>query len=291
MLEPDVLARIARLELVATQAVEGFLSGLHPSPFHGSSVEYADHRPYSLGDEIRTIDWKLLAKTDKYYVKLFEDQTNLRATILLDASKSMGFGSGDMSKLEYGGFLAAALAYLMLCQNDAVGLVLFDQRIRHYLPARAAPSHFKLMTDVLEKLSPASETRVGPVLHELASRLKQRGMIILISDLLDDPARITDGLSHFRYKKHEIIVFHVMDPAELAFPYERLTRFKDAEGTAQIVANPASIRKKYLKRLEAFLTRVKGSCFEQAIGYELASTDTPYDQMLSAFLEKRSKRR
>lgn len=289
-IDPKGLARIMRLELVARQAVEGFLAGRHPSPYHGSSVEYADHRPYSMGDELRALDWKLLAKTDKYYVKLFEDQTNLRCTILVDCSRSMAFASdGRMTKLRYASHLAAALGYLMLRQNDAVGLALFDNRLRHYLPARSTASHFRLMVDLLDAAQGRSESRMAPVMHELASRLKRRGLIIIVSDLLDDPAGLFDALGHFRYRKHEIIVFHVMDPNELTFPYERLTRFKDMEGTSMIVANPGAVRRRYMERLEAFMNTVKGGCLERDVTYELATTDTPWDKMLGAYLDRRSR--
>ena len=290
LLEPKALARIARMELVARQAVEGFLAGKHPSPYHGSSVEYADHRPYTLGDEIRTIDWKLLAKTDKYYVKLFEEQTNLRCTILLDTSKSMGFsGNGAMTKLEYGSYLAAALSYLMLRQNDAVGLATFDSELRHYLPARATASHFRRMIEVMQGLKARSGTRIGRVLHPLAGRLRRRGLVVAVTDLLDDPTETINALGHFRYRHHEVIVFHIIDEAELTFPYERLTRFKDAEGTGMVVANPRVMRKRYLKRFNAFLEQMKHSCSERGISYELAQTSRPYDQMLSAYLERRAR--
>ncbi len=289
-IDPKGLAKILRMELVARGVVQGFLSGRHPSPYHGSSVEYADHRPYSMGDELRALDWKLLAKTDKYYVKLFEDQTNLRCTILLDASRSMTFAAENrMTKLTYGTHLAAALGYLMLHQNDAVGLALFDSRLRHYLPARSTPSHFRLIVELLETVRPRLESRMGPVMHELAARLKRRGMVILISDLLDDPETIFDALGHFRYRQHEVLVFHVMDPHELTFPYERLTRFKDMEGTSMIVANPGSIRRRYLERLGAFMSRMKAGCLERGIAYQLATTDTPWDQMLGAYLDRRSR--
>jgi uncharacterized protein (DUF58 family) len=293
LIDAKTVTRISRLELIARQTVEGFLSGLHPSPYHGASVEYLDHRPYTMGDEIRTIDWKLLAKTDKYYIKLFEEQTNLRGTILLDTSGSMGYRSPGAperkTKLAYGVHLTAALAYLMLRQNDAVGLTLFDSAIRHYLPSRTTPNHFRLIIDRLEGAQPGVHTTVGPVLHEIAGRLHRRGMIILISDLLDDPEAIKNGLSHFRHQRHDVIVFHLVDPDELSFPFERLTRFRDMEGTASLVTNPASIQKRYLERMQAFLTQIRKVCFERRISYELLRTDTPYDQALSAFLEKRGR--
>lgn len=289
-IDPKGLAKVLRMELVAREVVQGFLSGRHPSPYHGSSVEYADHRPYSMGDELRALDWKLLAKTDKYYVKLFEDQTNLRCTILLDLSRSMAFAAeGRMTKLVYGAHLAAALGYLMLRQNDAVGLALFDNQLRHYLPARSTASHFHLIVELLEAVQPRLQSRIGTVMHELAARLKRRGMVILVSDLLDDPETLFGALGHFRYRQHEVIVFHVMDPHELTFPYERLTRFKDMEGTSMIVANPGNIRRRYLERLDAFMSQMKAGCLERGIAYELATTDTPWDQMLGAYLDRRSR--
>jgi uncharacterized protein (DUF58 family) len=282
------LGLVARMELVARRAVEGFLSGLHPSPYFGSSVEYADHRPYSLGDELRTIDWKLLAKTDKYYVKLFEEETNTRATIVLDTSRSMSFASeGQMSKLEYGMFLTAALSYLMLHQKDAVGLALFDHGVRQYLPPRATAAHFQNMLGVMEQSSPGTDTRIGPVLSELVSRIPKRGIVIVISDLLDDIRAITDGLAHCKHRRHEVIVFHLMDPAERSFPFEKLTRFKDLEGAGSLVANPRSIKRAYLERLTEYLDQVRRVCLERDIGYELMMTDRRYDEALSAYLMRR----
>jgi len=293
LIDAKTVTRVSRLELIARQTVEGFLSGLHPSPYHGSSVEYLDHRPYTMGDEIHTIDWKLLAKTDKYYIKLFEEQTNLRGTILLDTSASMGYRSpaspDRMTKLSYGAHLTAALAYLLLHQNDAVGLTLFDSAVRHYLPARTTANHFRLIIDRLEAAQPGAHTVMAPVLHEIAGRLRRRGMIILISDLLDDLETVKDGLAHFRHQRHDVIVFHLVDPDELSFPFERLTRFRDTEGTASLVTNPGSIRQRYLDRMQTFLAQVRKICFERNISYELLRTDAPYAQALSAFLEKRGR--
>ena len=322
--DPAALSLVARMELVARQSVEGFLSGRHPSPYFGSSVEYADHRPYTQGDDLRTIDWKLLAKTDKHYVKLFAEQTNLRATIIVDASRSMGFGGVNvtgaqsanpqaagtahdsrlqlsaeqssspraepLTKLEYANFTAAALAYLLLRQNDAVGLAVFDKTILTHIPPRATANHFRVMLDALDLAAAGSDTAIGPVLHELAGRISaagRRGLVILISDLLDDVDAIAGALSHFRHDRHEVIVFHVLDPAELEFPFEKLTRFKDMEGDASIIANPHSVRARDLARLDAYLTAVKRACHERGVGYVLARTDQPYAVMLSAYLEQR----
>ena len=291
-LDPAGLGLVSRMELIARKAVEGFLSGLHPSPYFGSSVEYADHRPYSLGDELRTIDWKLLAKTDKYYVKLFEEETNTRCTIVLDTSRSMSFASeGQMSKLEYGMFLTASLAYLMLHQKDAVGLAMFDSEVRQYIPSRATAAHFHNMLEIMEQTKPGADTQIGPVLSELVSRIPKRGIVVVISDLLDDLQTLTDGLAHCKHQRHELIVFHLMDPAERTFPYEKLTRFKDMEGAGHLVANPRTIRSAYLDRLNDYLDRVRRTCLERDIGYELMTTDRRYDQALSAYLMRRSRLR
>src|SRR5437764_4745206 len=250
---PEGLARVGHMELVARQVVEGFLTGRHRSPYHGFSVEYLDHRQYAPGDEIRTIDWKILARTDKYYVKLFEDETNLRAYILLDCSRSMAFKSGEVSKLQYGSDLAAALSYLMLHQNDAVGLVLFDNEVRQFLPPRARPTQFRRILELLDHDAAREDTDVGAVLHQVAERIHRRGLVIVISDLIDDEAKVANGLQHFRHDHHEVIVFHVLDDAELNFPYDRLTRFKDMEGAGRLTANPKSLRARYLARINTFL--------------------------------------
>ncbi len=287
--DPEGLARLGNRELVARQVVEGFLTGRHRSPYHGFSVEYLDHRSYSPGDDPRAIDWKLLARTDKYHVKLFQDETNLRATILLDCSASMNFKSGALSKLDYAGFLTAALAHLMLRQNDAVGLVLFDREVLASLPPRARPSQFRQILELLDQPQPGHDTDVGAVLHTIAERLKRRGMVIVISDLIDDEARIAGGLQHFRHDQHEVVVFHVMDDAELTFPWDRITRFKDLEGAGRIVTNPNSLRARYLKRLATFLDGIKTACFERGISYNLVDTKQPYDLFLAAYLEKRAR--
>jgi len=287
--DPDGLSRVGNMELVARQVVEGFLTGRHRSPYHGFSVEYLDHRAYTPGDEIRSIDWKILARTDRYFVKLFEDETNLRAYILLDCSRSMAFQSGKLSKLEYGCYLAAALSYLMLHQNDAVGLVTFDTSVRQFLAPRARPTQFRRILEILEPVAGEGDTDVGVILHQVAERIRRRGLVIVISDLIDDEAKIAGGLQHFRHDRHEVVVFQVMDDAELSFPYDRTTRFKDIEGTGRVVANPKSLRPRYLERLQTFLDNIQSACYERGISYNLANTQQPYDQFLAAYLEKRAR--
>jgi uncharacterized protein (DUF58 family) len=287
--DPDGLSKLGNLELVARQVVEGFLTGRHRSPYHGFSVEYLDHRPYVPGDELRSLDWKILARTDKYHVKLFQDETNLRATILLDCSKSMAFQSGKLSKLQWGSYLAAALTHLLLRQNDAVGLVLFDSTVRTYLPPKARPTQFRRVLDLLEPEPAANDTDVGAVLHDVAERVRRRGLVIVISDLIDDVDKVAGGLQHFRHNGHEVIVFHVLDDAELTFPYDRLTRFKDMEGSGRMVANAKTLRTRYLARMQQFLEGVKAACFERDISYLMCNTAEGYDQFLAAYLEKRAR--
>ena len=289
--DPEGLARVGHMELVARQVVEGFLTGRHRSPYHGFSVEYLDHRPYVPGDDLRSIDWKILARTDKYHVKLFEDETNLRAHILLDCSKSMTFqGEGSRSsKLEFGSYLAAALAHLLLRQKDAVGLWMFDTEVRQFVPPRARPTQFRQVLEALDRPPGREDTDVGAVLHDVAERIQRRGLVIVISDLIDDKDKVTHGLQHFRHNKHEVIVFHVLDDAELTFPYDRVTRFKDLEGVGRLVANPKSLRARYLARMQEFLDGLKAACFERDISYHLANTGETYDQFLASFLEKRAR--
>jgi uncharacterized protein (DUF58 family) len=287
--DPDGLSKLGNLELVARQVVEGFLTGRHRSPYHGFSVEYLDHRPYVPGDELRSLDWKILARTDKYHVKLFQDETNLRATILLDCSKSMAFQSGKLSKLQWGSYLAAALTHLLLRQNDAVGLVLFDNAVRTYLPPKARPTQFRRVLDLLEPEPAAHDTDVGAVLHDVAERVRKRGLVVVISDLIDDVDKVASGLQHFRHNGHEVIVFHVLDDAELTFPYDRLTRFKDMEGSGRVVANAKSLRSRYLARMQQFLEGIKAACFERDISYLMCNTAEGYDHFLAAYLEKRAR--
>ncbi|MBC8354901.1 MAG: DUF58 domain-containing protein [Planctomycetes bacterium] len=288
-LDPAGLARVGNMPLVAKQVVEGFLTGRHRSPYHGFSVEFLDHRAYTPGDDLRGMDWKIVARTNKYYVKLFEDETNLRAYILLDCSRSMAFNSGEVDKLTYGGQLAAALAYMLLRQNDAVGLVTFDTGIRDFIPAKAHPSQFRRIVSSLDGMEPGGETDVGVVLHDVAERIKRRSLVIVISDMLDDESRLADGLQHFRHNRHEVLALQVMDPAELDFPFTRMTRFKDIEGTSRMIANPKRMRQRYLERMQRFITNIKTKCLERRISYELANTSQPYDRFLAAYLDKRSR--
>ncbi len=229
-LRPDVVSKLSGMEIKARLVVEGFIAGLHKSPYHGFSVEFAEHRQYMPGDPLKNVDWKVYAKTDRFFIKEFEEETNLKAYILLDTSGSMGYSSNGVNKLEYSSYLSAALSYLMLKQRDAVGLVVFDQSIRKYIPPKSAlKSHLHVLLEELDKIEPSFTTNINTALHLMAERIKRRGLIILISDLFDDPNEVINGLKHFRHKKHEVIVFHVLDPKERSFSFPELAIFKDLE--------------------------------------------------------------
>jgi len=238
ILTPDIISRLNNLSLKARFVVEGFIVGLHKSPYHGFSVEFSEHRAYGAGDEIRHVDWKLWGKTDRYFIKQFEEETNLKSYLLIDQSLSMTYKSGNVTKLEYAQILAASLGYLMLKQQDAVGLTLFDDEIRVNIPARSKRSHLNIILSKMQNIKPGPETTIAPVLHKTAEAIKKRGLIILISDLFDDPDEILSGLQHFRYKGHEVVVFHVLDPQELTLDFTQRTRFRDMESGEEIITDP-----------------------------------------------------
>ncbi|HEY1065762.1 MAG TPA: DUF58 domain-containing protein [Pirellulales bacterium] len=288
-LDPGGLKRTARLELVARDAVEGFLAGRHRSPTRGASAAYLDHRAYTPGDDPRSIDWKMYARSDKYYVKMFEDETNLRAFILLDCSRSMSFAKDGPSKFEFGAYLAASLSYLLLRQNDAVGLATLDRDARELVAPLAKPTQFRRILDRLDAVAPNGETSVSESLHVIAERIGRRSLVILISDLLDDEDRFADALQHLRHQRHEVLVFHVLDDAELNFPYDRPAHFAELEGDGRITADPRALRKSYLTHLQTFLQRVQGECEARHVSYSLANTKDPYDLFLAAYLDKRQR--
>ena len=288
--DPLALSKIANLELRARLVVEGYYSGLHKSPFQGFSVEFAEHRQYMPGDDIRHIDWRVYAKSDRYYIKEYEEDTNLRCYLLLDASGSMQFGSRGMTKLEYGCNVVASLTYLMLRQQDAVGLLTFDEEIKRYIPPRSHTRHFKVIIDELQNTKARKETNVAKVLHEFAERIRRRGLIIVISDLFDDPKRILVALQHFRHKKHEVIVFHLMDEEELTFPFQRLVLFEDMETGRRILSDPRAYKKTYQKQLGEYLNTLKQGCLQHNIDYVRITTSTPYDAALTSYLSRRARK-
>jgi len=288
-LDPETISRIENLSLVARLVVEGFIIGLHKSPYHGFSVEFAEHRQYMPGDEIKHIDWKLYGKTDRYYVKQFEEETNLKAHIILDASKSMAFGSDGISKLQYGSYLGAALTYLMLKQQDAVGLTLFDRGIRTIIPPSSRPSYLNIILSQMEGLEAGGETDISSTLHELADRIKRRGLIILISDLLDDPESVITGLKHFRHKKHEVLVFHLLDHQEKDFNFDRQVELTDMESGAVLTTEPRLIQQAYRREITKFVERYRSECLSHHIDYIHLTTNQPFDLALTEYLNKRQK--
>lgn len=288
-LSPQFLSKLSRMEMKARLVVEGFLIGLHRSPYHGFSVEFAEHRQYMPGDPIRDIDWKVYAKTDRYYIKEYEEETNLKAYILLDASASMGYNSNGVSKLEYGSYLAAALGYLMLKQKDAVGLAIFDEGMRSYLPPRSARSHLHDLLKDLVRVKPSRTTQVSSTFHQMAERIKRKGLVVIISDLFSEPEDILMGLKHFRYKKNEVIVFHILDPMEKSFAYQREAIFVDMETKEEVLTQPWQIRGEYQREIRDLVQLYKNHCGESRIEYVSMDTSVPLDYALFAYLQKRKR--
>jgi uncharacterized protein (DUF58 family) len=290
VLDPEILSKLSSLDLVARLVVEGFMTGLHKSPYHGFSVEFAEHRQYMPGDPLKHVDWKLYGKSDRFYVKIFEEETNLRAHLLLDVSASMGYASpGRITKFQYATYLAAALAYLMFMQQDAVGLLTFRDRIEKLIPPRSSRSHLRLLMAELERATPASTTALGSSLEKLAERIKRRGLILLLSDLMDEPESVLRALKHFRYHQHEVVVFHVLDPYEIAFPFRQESGFVDLETGEEILTQPWEIAEEYRSRFEAWSRMYERVCLDNRIEYVRLSTETPYDAALLRYLEKRRK--
>lgn len=289
-LEPEALARVKNLSLVARGVVEGFISGLHASPYKGFSVEFAEHREYVAGDDPRHLDYKMLARTERLYIKQYEEETNMRVQILLDTSGSMDYRhESRITKLQYGCYLTAVLSYLMTRQQDSVGLTTFDTEVRLDMPARSSPRHFNEMMRQLEAIRPGGETDVGEVLHRLANRFKKRCLIVLVSDLYDEPDEVMRALHHFHHRRHEVIVFHVFDKAELEFPFNDTIAFHDLETEERLQIDPAYVRDAYLAQIRAFTENYRRECAESQIDYVLTDTSVPYDFMLSRYISKRSR--
>lgn len=288
-LDPKVLASISNLELRARTAVEGFLSGLHKSPHRGFSVEFTDYRHFNPGDDVRHVDWKIYARSGEYFIKQYQDETNVRCHILLDCSASMGYGSDTLTKLEYGCTLAAALSYFMFNQKDAVGLTTFDDKILEYLPARYRRGHLMQILRELAHVKPGKGTDLARPISELAVGLNRKSMAIVISDLLDDEAAIVNGLQHLRFKGNDVIVFHIMDNAELTFPFEQISDFEDSESHETVAVAPQSMREIYLEEVEKFCGFYRQKCRASGIDYCLLNTAKPLDIALSSYLSKRGK--
>ena len=291
-LDPAVLARLGTLELKARAVVEGLLSGLHRSPFKGFSVEFAEYRQYLPGDDLSTLDWKVYARSDRHYVKKFEEETNVECHILLDVSASMAYrGGAAMSKVEYGSVLAASLAYLMHRQRDATGLIEFDDRIKGRLPASARPGHLHAILHALDRIEPGEKSDVGRPLHQLAEALGKRSLAVVISDLLDDPETVIRGLKHLRFRGTDVIVFQVLDPHEIQFPFRGAARFTDVESRDEITADPARVREGYLAAMEALRARYQKELRGAGIDFLTLDTSKPLDFALLAYLDARERRK
>ncbi len=289
-LQPDVVAKLSNMELVARLVVEGFITGLHKSPYHGFSVEFAEHRQYMPGDEIRHIDWKIYGKTDRYYIKQFEEETNLKTYIVLDASRSMAYASpGRLPKLEYASYIVAALAHLMIQQRDAVGLTVYDDSIRSFMPPHATKSYLKQILRQLETTVAGNRTSTAGSLHQVAERIKRRGLVIILSDLLDDPTDVMTAIRHFRHKKNEVIVMQILDPMERSFDFGRDAVFRDLETDEEMTTQPWHIRKAYQEQMQKFLNTYKKECREHDVDYVLLDTQTPFDNALFEYLHKRQR--
>jgi uncharacterized protein (DUF58 family) len=291
-LDPAVIARLGSMELKARTVVEGFLSGLHRSPYKGFSVEFAEYRQYLPGDDLSTLDWKVYARTDRHYVKKFEEETNLECHVLLDVSASMAYrGGAAMSKVEYGSVLAASLAYLMHRQRDATGLIEFDDRIRRRLPASARPGHLHAILLALDKVEPGARSDVGRPLHQLAEALGKRSLVVLISDLLDDPDNIVRGLKHLRFRGTDVIVFQVLDPHEILFPFRGAARFTDVESADVVTADPERVRESYLEAMASLRARYEKELRGAGIDFLSLDSSKPLDFALLAYLDTRAKRK
>lgn len=323
-LDPRTLSSLSTMEMRARIVVEGFVSGLHKSPYRGFGVEFVEYRQYTPGDDIRHVDWKAVARSDRYYVKEYEDETNLQCVILLDRSASMGYGgrksgrfrrsgrsgrSGQarqagqdgqatqdtptpaLDKLEYGSYLAASLAYLILRQGDGVGLVTFDQAVHNYLPPSSKNTQWLAIHSTLDELRADEGTDMGRPLHELAESMPRRGLVILISDLIDDVEQMMNALMHFRFKGHEVLVFHIVDREELTFPFSETARFDDPETGERITVAPSAIREDYLAAVEEFMESIRTGCAKIQVDYERMETDRPLDFALFSYLSRRMVKR
>jgi len=289
-LRPETIRQVTGLDLKARFIVEGFFSGLHASPFQGFSVEFSEHRKYVPGDDIRMIDWNVYAKTQRYYIKKYRAETNMKCYLLVDASTSMGYSydPGTMTKMDYSISCAAALSYIMCHQQDPVGLLTFDTDIRNFIEARSRESQLFNILSVLARTPVGGTTDVGSSLVAIGNLIKKRSLVLLFSDLLSDPAKVLEGLRYLRYKGHDVIVFHVLDQAELRFPFKDPTLFEDTETSKRLHVDADLLREDYLKNLRAFMERYEKGCHQARIDYAPMDTSVGFDRTLVAFLAKRS---
>jgi uncharacterized protein (DUF58 family) len=290
-LDPHTLASLEGLDLQARMVVEGYVAGMHASPYHGFSVEFAQHREYVPGDDIRHVDWKVWSKTDKLYLKQYEEETNLLLYLLVDTSESMAYRSDDhVTKLRYAQFIAGALAYVILQQQDSVGLVVYDDVVRRYLKPAGHPAQLKELLHLLDVTPAREKSDLGVVFNDLAERFKKRGVVVILSDLFDDVSHIINGLKHFRHRRHEVIVFHILDPAELEFPFRDTTLFKGLEGLPEILTDPHALRRAYQQEIGSYLKELERGCRTMDIDYIPLRTNQSLDVALSSYLASRSAR-
>jgi len=288
-LNPDTLRQLEHLTISSRALVEGSMTGSHRSPYKGMSTEFADHRQYVKGDDLRHLDWKVYARNERYYIKQFEENTNLRAYVLVDCSASMAYRSEKLSKYEYACHLAAGLAYVIIKQQDSVGTVMFGESIMEYFPPRSSLTQLRAMLDALAKCRPRKGTDAGAALHGMAELIKRRGLIVIISDLLDDPEEVIKGLAHFKQKRHEVVVMQVLDDHELNFPFDSVYTFRDMETAEKLRVSGKDLREEYEQEFTTFIDRYRKACFEQDIDYLTINTKTPYASFLSAYLSRRER--
>jgi uncharacterized protein (DUF58 family) len=284
LLDPQTISRAEALGLQARYVVEGYMAGEHKSPYRGFAIEFAQHREYTHGDDTRHLDWKVLGRTDRYYIKQYEQETNYVANILLDGSESMKYGSGAITKFEYGKQIAACLGFLILHQRDAAALGIFDQSMRDYSPRSDNRSTIHRLMARLAAFQPAQQTNISTVLHDMANQLRRKGIVIVISDFFDDEAKVLEGIQHLRFGGHEVVCFHVMDPYELEFPFTGLVEFEGLENIPKILTRPAELRKTYLREVEAFRNRLREGCEKNQSHYLLVNTKEPLYEVLSGYL-------
>jgi uncharacterized protein (DUF58 family) len=289
-LNPVTLAKVRSLELQARKIVEGYLSGMHKSPYHGFSVEFAQHREYVPGDDIKHVDWKVYGRTNRYYLKQYEEETNLVCWLLLDVSESMHYGSGSVTKYDYACLLAASLAYLILHQQDSIGLATFDDQVRKLVRSSSQPSHLKQIIQVMNEGTAKEKTCLAPIFHDVAERITRRSIIMILSDLFDDVPDLLAGLKHLRHRRHEVVVFHIMDRAELEFPFQEATLFRGMEQLPELLTDPRSLRQGYLDELQRFILEVQRGCRGQDIDYVQMRTDADPGIALSSYLGQRLSR-
>ena len=286
-LHPETIARISQLDLRAKQAVTGFISGMHRSPFFGHSVEFVQHRDYTPGDDVRHLDWKVWSKTDKFYIKQYEAETNLRCQLVVDVSASMQYGTGPLNKYSYASTVAASLAYMLLHQQDAVGLITFDDDVRQVVPSRSAHNHLDAILKALDVSRPREKTNIERIIRRVAENIPNRSMVVMISDVFVNREEFFRGIEMLRHGRHDILMFHIMDEDELTFPFAGTTRFEDLEGPDAVVCDPRALRQGYVEVVEEYLTEVRRGCSRKGIDYQLISTKDYLDAALSKFLHHR----